>query len=148
MGALNLGTLVDRRTQFFFHHDRSFEFRKLEIEENSMIKKTGGRMTEAWPLFDGTTLQFDGYKNISADAVTLAHNRDIIWDPFKKIKDDDKPAKGRDLVKTWTSKQAIAAVYRVQNKARAVSKMERMTIYLFIPTVILALAVALKVFLK
>jgi len=115
---------AEQKTQLFFRDDRKFIFRKLPLEHSCIVEKKDGKLVRAWKHFYGAEIPFAGYKNISADAVTLGFNRDIILDPFNKIKVGDevskKPSLIGDSLNKWIARIAenMRHVYRGKRTTR------------------------------
>jgi hypothetical protein len=106
-----MGLLTDtkeKKTQLLLKDNRHFTIRKLPLEHSCLVEKDGEKIKRAWKHFFGSEFTFTGYKNASADSVTLSFNRDIILDPFNKVRigenESDKPDnKGKSLIK-WLGK--------------------------------------------
>jgi len=81
MGILNKET----KTQAFFRDDNKFQLVKRNLEFSCLVEKAGDTMKRGWKHFYNNQFYFGGYKNMSADSVTLGFSRDIILDPFNKI---------------------------------------------------------------
>ena len=111
------------KTQLYFRDDNKFRFIKRQIEFSCLVEKEGDKLVRAWKHFYGNQFYFPGYKNISADTVTLGFARDIILDTFEKIPTgelvSEKP-KLRDArgLKNWIAKIAENQrhIYRTQRK--------------------------------
>lgn len=115
----------EKKTQLYFRDDRKFQFRKLPLEHSCLVEKEDGKYARAWKHFYGAELPFPGYKNISADSVTLGFARDIILDPFNKIPIGTETSKKPSLVgetslKNWIAKigQNMRHVYRSHRQTR------------------------------
>lgn len=90
-----LGTNMggSRRTTLHFHDDESFEFKKLPIKDTFFILKEGEKVIKAWCHFFKTQFQFNGYRGISGDQVTITYDRDIFYDPYDILSPAEKPLK-------------------------------------------------------
>lgn len=99
---------MEKKTQLFFREDNKFLFRKLPLEYSCLLEKKGDLIQAGyWHTYAGQ-YAFLGYKNMSADTVTLGFSRDIFLDPHNKIPVsvdvNGKPAK--DKVGPWIAKVA------------------------------------------
>src|SRR3972149_140555 len=79
------GPGVERKTQLFFRDDNSFVFVKRNLKFSCLVEMAGEKIVKAWKHFYGCQLPVAGYKNMSADMVTLGFARDIILDVFNKV---------------------------------------------------------------
>ena len=75
----------EKKTQLYFRDDNRFQFIKRELAYSCLVERREGKLKRAWKHFYGSQLFFPGYKNMTADSVTLGFARDIILDPFNKI---------------------------------------------------------------
>lgn len=114
-----------RRCQLIFHNDNTFEFRDLDIQDNSLIVKAADAVKQAWPVLNKLTLPFAGLNHIKRTRVLMCTDNDIIWDPFNRLSDDEKPEKGPDLIKDWITGKADAVRYRFQSKPPESSMMNK-----------------------
>jgi len=113
---------MEKKTQLYFRDDNKFEFRKMPLKFSCFLEKKGESITRAWRHSYAGQYAFPGYKNISADTVTLAFARDIFLDPHNKIPatttgdTSAKPTKER--VKEWIAKIAEnqRQVYRAKRQ--------------------------------
>ena len=114
---------VEYKTHLFFHDNNVFVFLKRPLDFSCLVEKAAGKMVNAWKHFYSSQLYFPGYKNISADTVTLGFSRDVILDPFNKIPigefTNEKP-RPRDStsLKKWVARMAENQrhIYRSQRK--------------------------------
>lgn len=102
---------TEMRTQLFFRDDMKFQFVKRPLQHSCLLERSGEKIKRAWKHFFCNQLPFAGYKNISADMVTLGYSRDIILDPFNKVPIGEelnyKPnITDKDGLKNWISKIA------------------------------------------
>lgn len=105
-----LGMPKEYKTQLYFQDDNKFCFIKRQLEYSCLVEKAKGILVRAWKHFYGNQLYFPGYKNISADTVTLGFSRDIILDPFNKVPTGgavgQKPKADDEGLKKWIAKIA------------------------------------------
>ncbi len=120
---MNLLGSKEYKTQLYFHDESKFRFVKRELAYSCLVERIKGELLRGWKHFYGNQLYFPGYKNISADTVTLGFARDIILDPFNKVPIGDavseKPkAKDSSGLKKWIAKIAENQrhLYRSQRK--------------------------------
>lgn len=111
------------KTQLYFYDENKFKFIKRQLEYSCLVEKVQGVLFRAWKHFYGNQLYFPGYKNISADTITLGFARDIILDPFNKVPIgeavSEKPkAKDAKSLKNWIAKIAENQrhIYRTERK--------------------------------
>lgn len=124
------GAPKEQRTQLHFRSDMRFQFRNVELEGSDQVIKQDGEIVEAWPDFFNLQKSFNGYKNINAAKVTVVFDRDIILDPFKQLSDEEKPEKGRRLVKSWITRIGESQRYKVQNKPGRMLLLDKITMFL------------------
>lgn len=112
------------KTQLYFRDDNAFKFIKRELEFSCLVEKKAGELVRGWKHFFGNQLYFPGYRNMSADTVTLGGARDIILDPFNKVPEgnsvNNKPkTKDSTDLKKWIAKIAENQrhIYRVKRKS-------------------------------
>lgn len=139
-----LGTPKEQRTQLFFRDDGKFVFRKLPFEDACLVEKVGGEIIKAWKHFYSTQIPFNGFKNIHADMVTLAHDRDIILDPFNKIPDIDKPEKSQNGILGWIANIGEIQRYKQQNKPQSTLLIDKITYFLGAGLIIMMLAFGIR----
>lgn len=114
----------EKRTQLYFRDDRKFQFRKMLLEHSCLVEKVDGKYKRGWKHFYNAELPFPGYKNISGDSVTLGFARDIILDPYNKIKigesTSEKPKADDRSLKKWISKIAtnMRHIYSTKREVR------------------------------
>ena len=100
----------ERKSQLYFRDDNKFQFMKRDLEFSCLLEKKGDTLKRGWKHFYGNQFFFGGYKKMSADAVTLRFARDIILDPFDKVKTGDsvgeKPSKDKIGLLNWIAKIA------------------------------------------
>lgn len=113
-------TKEDKRTQLYFGDGHWFKFRRMPLENSCIVEKENGLFKRAWKHFFGSEIPFRGYKNISADSVTLGFSRDIILDPFGKVpkgkSTSQKPDSDPKSIKDWIAKIAENMRHQYSNK--------------------------------
>lgn len=114
-----------RRTTLHFHDDESFEFRKLQILDTFFIKKEGDKVVEAWCHFFKTQFNFSGYKDISGDAVTITHQRDILYDPYNILGVTEKPKINGSLDQAYISRIANTKIHEAQKQKKKSTMMDK-----------------------
>jgi len=85
--------------QCLLRDDISVVFRRLPIEHTCLVEKVNDVVRRAWKHFYKLQYPFNGYKRISAGMVTLAFERDIIYDPHGVLDKVEKPEKSGDLTR-------------------------------------------------
>ena len=139
---MNIGK--ERKTQLYFRDDNKFQFIKRDLAFSCLVERTGDTLKRAWKHFYGSQLFFPGYKNMSADSVSLGFARDIILDPFNKIpigeSVGEKP--GRDTVRLskWIAKIAENQRHTYRSKRKNTKKEEMINLALVGVLIIMALA--------
>ena len=109
---------MEKKTQLYLRDDNKFEFRKLPLEFSCLLEKKGQDIKRAWRHSYSGQYAFPGYKNISADTVTLGFARDIFLDLHGKIPETDdttgKPKK--EKIFDWIAKIATnqRQIYRAK----------------------------------
>lgn len=122
MGLFTSGE--EKRTQLYFRDDRKFQFRKMPLEHSCIVEKADGKFKRAWKHFYNVEIPFSGYKSVSGDSVTLGFSRDIILDPFNKIKTGEstgeKPKTDTKSLKDWIAKIAsnMRHIYSTKRETR------------------------------
>ena len=115
-----------KKTQLYFRDDRKFQFIKRPLLHSCLIEEKDGKYNRAWKHFYNAEIPFAGYKNISGDSVTLSFARDIILDPFNRIKTGDspneKPRNNNDDLKNWIAKIAtnMRHIYSAKRETRTI----------------------------
>lgn len=120
---------MEKKTQLFFKDNGHFVFRKLDLEDSSMLDKKGSVSERAFRHSYAGEYMFGGYKNMSADAVTLGFPRDIFLDPHDKIPVTDsvsgKPdSKNKKKVAEWIAQVATNRRQVLRAKAHPASSKE------------------------
>ena len=139
------GTPKEQGTQVLFRDDGSFIIRNLEIVDGFLVEKDNeGVGRYAWMMFYKLLKRFEGFKNIGAGNVTLSYNRDVVFDPFNQLSETEKPEKGEGLKKEFIRKRADAKCYRHERSAKGSLLLEKITVFMGIIAVILALAIGAK----
>jgi hypothetical protein len=113
-----------KKTQLYLRDDRKFQFIKRPLKHSCLVEEKDGKFNRAWKHFYNAEIPFSGYKNISGDSVTLSFARDIILDPYNKIKVGENPnekprASTQDLTK-WIAKIAtnMRHIYSAKRETR------------------------------
>jgi len=108
------GTPKEKRTQLYFRDDGKATFRKLYVEDASMIEKDkNGKFLKGWRHFYKLQFRFDGFKSISGDLVTLAFDRHYVLDPFKILSEKEKPAMDSKLDGPAITQVAKSRCYKI-----------------------------------
>ena len=143
------GTVKENRTQLYFPDYGGFQFRKLPLEDSCLVEKLGGVVIKAWKHFYCAQIPFNGFKRIHADMVTLGFDRDFILDLFDKIPKADnpsgKPGKTETDIKKWTGQIAESQRYKVMSKPSNLTVIEKVTLFLGITIVLMALSLGVQV---
>lgn len=111
---------IERKTQLYFHEDRTFEFIKRPLKYGCLMEMDGERIKRAWPHYYHAEIPFEGYKGISAGTITLGFARDIILDPYDKIPkgtDTNKKPDANDIsISKWIANKAtmMRQIYRAK----------------------------------
>ena len=113
---------MEKKTLLYFRDDNKFEFRKMPLQFSCFLEKKGDAIKRAWRHSYTGQYSFPGYKNISADTITLGFARDIFLDPHNKIPatsigdTSGKPVK--EKVKEWIAQIAEnqRQVYRAKRQ--------------------------------
>lgn len=96
------------KTQLYFQDDDKFRFVKRQVEFSCLVEKAKGELVRGWKHFFGNQYYFAGYRGLSAGTVTLGFARDIILDPFNKIREgvavSEKPKADDTSLKKWIAK--------------------------------------------
>ena len=139
------GLPKEKRTQLYFRDDGGFQFRKLDVENSFLIEKTStGEADKAWMMRYKLLKRFDGFKGIGADMVTISYARDIVFDPFNQLRINEKPEKGKALTKAFIKKIAEAICYQHERTAKGSTLSDKVTVFIGITMVLLALAIGIK----
>jgi hypothetical protein len=114
---------MEKKTQLYFRDNNHFVFRQMPLEYSCFLEKKGDAMFRGWRHSYAGQYAFRGYKNISADTVTMGFARDIFLDPHNKIPESEetsgKPDRAaKDGVKKWIAKIAEDQrhIYRSKRK--------------------------------
>src|SRR3990167_9491888 len=92
-------------TRLHWREDGALDFLKSEIHDTFAVKKRGEEVEKAWKFLYKLMFKFDGFGHIQPCQLIMTYDRDIILDPFKKVKEsDDVPKKGTNLDKAWISR--------------------------------------------
>jgi len=146
MKLFEWGPPAEKRTQLYFRDDGGFLFRKLLVEDTFLVEKTkNDEANKAWMMRYKLLKRFDGFKNIGADMVTISYARDIVFDAFSQLAQNEKLEKGKHIVKDFVKKIAEAKCYQHERSAKGSLFAEKIMMYLGICIVVLALSFGLKV---
>lgn len=136
------GNPVEKGKVFHHRDDGAFQFIERHIEDNALIEKGNNDMwVKAWALFFKLEKDFAGYKNLKPGRVTVTYGRDIIFDPFGELGEEEKPEKGRQLIKKFIAAEAEAKCYK-HEKAPTESLVFNKAVW-FIGSVMVILGLAL-----
>jgi len=140
-----LGPPKERRTQLYFRDDGKFTFRKLFIEDTFLIEKVRDDIIKGWKHFYKLQFPFAGLKGIPADMVTLGFDRDIVLDPYNIVDAKDKPDKHKKINENkWITDVADGQRYKAQNKPHSMFMADKLTIFLGVATVLVALSIGIR----
>ncbi len=141
-----IGATRGKRTQLMFYDDFTVAFRELDIQDGAfVVKGTSDELTDAWDAPNKLILPFEGMGKLRKSAVIMCIESDIIFDPFNKLSDNDKPTIGPDLIKKRISKKAEAIRYRHQAKPGESLIMNRVTLFLGIAIIMEMLILGMMV---
>lgn len=128
---LGSGPKSSKRTALHFYDDESFELIKRHIKDTFFILKEGEKVVEAWCHFFKTQFQFDGYKGISGDQVTITFDRDVCYDPYDILTETEKPVKTGALQgalkQPYISRIANSKVHEAQKQKKGGTIMDKIT---------------------
>ena len=125
------GTPKEKRTQLFFRDDGKATFRKLEVEEASLVEKNpAGEIIKGWKHFYKLQFPFKGYGNIGADKVTLSFDRHYVLDPFDLLNKDERPPQDGKLDNAYISQIASGRCYKIESQKKGTSVVDKMTLFL------------------
>jgi hypothetical protein len=142
--SLVIGNPLEKRTILHLRDDGKFKFEPLSIENNLLIEQRNGKVAAAWAMYHKLLMPFDGYGSLKRGAVTIIHNRDIIFDPYQKVTEKDKPTKGAAVIKVWTVDVGESQRYKKQKEANHGTVLDKMIIFMGASTIILAIVLLLK----
>lgn len=116
---------MERKTQLYFRDDNKFQFIKRELKYSCLLEKSNGAIKRAWRHSYNGMYSFPGYKNISADTITLGFARDIFLDPHNKIPEttdtSGKPRKdsNNEAIKKWIAQigENMRHIYRAKRQS-------------------------------
>jgi len=140
------GTPKEQETQLHLRDDWSFEFRRLDIENSSLLERNQrGEVPRAWVFPHKLRKRFDGIQKIRRGMLLVSCDRDIIFDPFGQMPDVEKPEQGEKLDKPFIQRIAEATIYDHARKARGVTVMDKVVLFVGVVMIILAVAIAIRV---
>jgi hypothetical protein len=125
---------MEKRTQLMFQDDFKFKFIKRPLEFFCFVEKKNDLIERGWIHSYSNEYRFPGYKNISADAVTLTFNRDIILDPHNRIpegtKTSEKPKSDKESIKAWIAQIGENQRHTYRSKRKTYTKGDIVTFVL------------------
>lgn len=133
--------------QLLFRDDRKFTTRKLPIEHSIVMEKKNEVAVNAWAMPYSVLKQYQGGYGIPKGQYLLSYGRDILFDPFDQLRPDEKPEKGKTLIKDSIKDQATSTVYRHSLGGKR-SVMERLTVGVVAVMILLGLWVGLAIVLN
>ncbi len=125
---MNLWKKKSFATQFHIRNDGDFEFRKALVEDNFQQEKNQEEVVNAWMHFFKLAKRFTGYRSLKPCMATICFDGDILLDPFRELKDSEKPQKGRELVKDFVTDIATAKCYRHEHGKHS-STIDRLVLF-------------------
>ena len=141
----------EKRTMLYFKENGHFKFQKMDVEDTFLLEKKNGRVTRAWEDMRKLRLPFHGWKGIPRDAVTLAHSRDVIYDPFSLLSPTEKPT-GHISAKTqargidaWISDVTQTQQYKRQEECSKKMAQTTQIILLSIPAILMGIGVLIVI---
>jgi len=134
----------ERGIQLYFRDDGSFEFRKLDIEDSFLVEKDAkGNIIKAWIMYFKLLKRFLGFKNIATDMVTVSYSRNIIFDPFNQLSNEEAPTENGKLKKEFVKRIAESKCYQHEQKAAPTLIMDKLTLFLGTLMILLGLAIGI-----
>jgi len=113
------GTPKEKRTQLYFRDDGKATFRKLCVEDASMVEKdSNGKIIKGWKHFYKLQFLFEGFKSLSADMVTLAFDRHYVLDPFNLLNKEERPAMDSNLDSPSIMQIAKSRCYKIDTTTK------------------------------
>ncbi len=126
--------------QLLFRDDHSFTIRKLPVEKTFVVDKKGESSGIAWMMPYRLLKKFEGYKSTRRCMLLISYGRDIILDSFGQLKDEEKPEKGKGLVKEMISDIATGVFYQHETGKKR-NNVDRMVTFVGCTMILLGLAV-------
>lgn len=149
MGLLNRNDFIttERAGQLLFKDNGNFRFRHIVLDDASLVEKKDGVDIKGWRHTHKLEFPFYGYGDIPEGDYTLSHERDILWDPFNILDDNEKPS--TDTSKGIFNRRGITEIaantcYRHEVQPPTQGIMDKITWAL----VILALLFGMAVFIR
>lgn len=130
--------------QLLFRDDRKAVYRKLPVEHGLVQERQNESVINAWPMPYSVLKRYEGGNGLPKGMYLLSFNRDIILDPFKQLKDEEKPEKGKTLVKDAISEMATSTVYRHSLGGKK-SIMDKLTVGVIVVMILFGLWIGLAV---
>ncbi len=126
-----LGTPKEKRTQLFFRDDGKATFRKLFVEETSLVEKDkSGEIIKGWKHFFKLQFPFSGYKNIPGDQVTLSFDRHYVLDYCGMLDKNEKPPMDARLDSPYVSQIASGRCYKIDSQQKGTVWADKMIWFL------------------
>ena len=144
MGLFNFNT-VEKGMQLLIKDNGNLLFRPLEIEDASLLEKKNGEIARGWRHYHRLLYPFEGYRNIPSTAVTISHERDIVFDPHKVLEAGEKPETlgvNEGFNRRGIQEIARAKCYRHEHQKPPATMLDRITLGLLAIAVLWGVAVA------
>lgn len=140
-------TPPEKRTQLYFRDDGGFQFRQLPVEDGFLVEwnDKSKRALRAWMLRYRLQKAFRGHNRIPADMVTISYARDILFDIFGQLGDEETATKGPGIRKKFVAAIATAKCYRHETDVKGSLIADKAVMTLVAINIILALTLLLKV---
>jgi len=139
------GTPKEKGTQVLIRDDLSFQIRKLDIEDDALVEKDNNHVVRrAWMMYYKLLKKFNGYKNVSADMVTISFGRDVVYDPLGQLEENEKPERGPELKKDSTSKIATSKCYKHEVYAKPSIFLDKTLGFMGTTMILLGIAIGLR----
>lgn len=141
------GNVKEYGRQLYFRDDRVFQFRKLQIQEESLIERRPSTdiVERGWMMFYKLMKRFDGYKKLRAGMVTICFGRDIVFDHFNQLEASEKPEKGKGIQKEFIKRIAEAKCYKHEQTAKPNPLADKFIIVVGSVMVMLGLAILIQI---
>ncbi len=124
------GTPKEKGTQLYFRDDARATFRKLPIEDASMVQKDkDGNMVAGWVYHYKKLFDFLGYKSIPAGKLTLAFNRSPDLEYCDMLEKDEKFPKDGKLDSPYVSRIAADRCYKIDSSTKGNSSVNKVIMF-------------------
>jgi len=138
------GKTIDKEygSQFYFKPGGGVEHRTLELNMGSLeVKKSDGTVFNRWPFIE--LVDFDGYKNIPAGKVLLAHSKNMFW-----REGEYTDLEGNDVDKVKVHEAYIAnetnnVLKQILLRKKSIATLDKLVIILGVVIIILAIGMIL-----